>query len=341
MAIHVILKDLVRFLVRALLKVRNVSKRNIGFGTAAIGRPLYINLKKEAEPEPFSLPKFKQKGLQVLEDAYNEGVRFFDTSPGYGLAEQLMLSWLEEKNDPSIMVSTKWGYTYMANFDPKAKKHEVKEHSLAKLNEQWEFSQRLLPYLKVYQIHSATFDTGVLDNQDILERLHELKIKHGIIIGLTTTGVDQVKVLRKALTIEFKGEQLFQSYQCTFNMLDQNLLTQKEAISKIKGPLIIKEALANGRLMPDSSYPNYSDLYKLTTSLAEKYKVGADAIALRYCIDNFPKAVVLSGANNSIHMKANLKAAGFKLSASEIEQLTAFGISAENYWQERKELSWK
>ena len=131
--------------------------KNIGLGTAAIGRPLYINVRQSTDEKPFSLPKFKEDGLQVLEDAYSNGVRFFDTSPGYGLAEQLLIDWLNKKDDPDIIVSTKWGYTYVANFDPNAKEHEVKEHSIDKLSNQWEFSKMLLPHLKVYQIHSATF----------------------------------------------------------------------------------------------------------------------------------------------------------------------------------------
>ena len=65
----------------------------------------------------------------------------------------------------SIEIATKWGYTYTANFDANATVHEVKEHSLSKLNEQWNFSKQLLPYLKVYQIHSATLETGVLENK--------------------------------------------------------------------------------------------------------------------------------------------------------------------------------
>lgn len=314
--------------------------KNIGFGTAAIGRPQYINIKQDIASFPFSLTTFREKGLKVLEDAYNEGIRYFDTSPGYGMAEELLLNWLEEKNDPSITVSTKWGYTYSANFDPNAKQHEIKEHSLNKLNQQWAFSKKLLPYLKVYQIHSATFSTGVLDNKAILQRLHKLKIEHGILIGLSTTGADQVEVLKKALTIKVEGEQLFQSFQCTFNILDQSLISQKEVLNNIEGPFIIKEALSNGRLIPNTNYSNYSELYKFVVFLAGKYKVGADAIALRYCIDNFSKAIVLSGANNSIHLKANLKAEEFTLTQSEIDQLTAYGVSTEEYWQERKGLSW-
>ncbi|MDO7172673.1 aldo/keto reductase [Mariniflexile sp. AS56] len=315
-------------------------KSKIGFGTAAIGRPLYINLKQNKEEEPFSLPAFKANGLEVLEDAYNKGIRFFDTSPGYGIAEELLVDWVHQKNDPSIVVSTKWGYTYVANFNPDATQHEVKEHSLNKLNEQWIFSKKLAPNLKIYQIHSATLDTGVLENEAVLRRLHELKIENGLIIGLTTTGSNQVEVLKKALKIEIDGEKLFQSYQCTFNVLDQSVAILKEALQELEGPFIIKEALANGRLIPNDNYSNYTNLYSFMKVLAEKHQVGIDAVALRYCMDYFLGATVLSGANNSEHMASNLKADTFMLSTSEVEQLSAFGISAEAYWQERKELAW-
>lgn len=314
--------------------------KNIGFGTAAIGRPLYINIKQDENVLPFSLPKFKENGLQVLEDAYNKGIRFFDTSPGYGLAEELLSDWIKSKNDASISVSTKWGYTYVANFDSNAKVHEVKEHSLNKLNEQWELSKQLLPYLKVYQIHSATLDTGVLENETVLNRLHELKTENGLIIGLTTTGVNQVEVLKKALNIEVQGEKLFQSFQCTFNILDQSVFQLKDEINAIEGPFIIKEALANGRLIPNKNYSEYTNLYTFITTLATKYNVGADAIALQYCIAKFKDVMVLSGVNNKAHLTANLYANDVVLTTSELEQLDAFGISSENYWQERKLLTW-
>lgn len=265
------------------------ANNNIGLGTAAIGRPLYINIKQDEKEKDFSLPKFKESGIQVLEDAYNKGVRYFDTSPGYGLAEQLLVNWLETKNAPDIKVSTKWGYTYVANFDPNAKQHEVKEHSLEKLNKQWEFSKMLLPYLKVYQIHSATFDTGVLDNVEIHKKLHQIKKEYNLVIGLTTTSDNQTEILNKAMSIKLDGEALFGSYQCTFNILEQSINDLKEQLKTVGNNFIIKEALANGRLIPNKQYEHYQELYDYLMVLANKYNVGADAIALRYCIEVFLK----------------------------------------------------
>jgi len=107
--------------------------QKIGLGTAAIGRPQYINIKKQ-ESEAFDLNTFRLKGIQVLESAYQQGVRYFDTAPGYGLAEQLLIDWVKDKKDPSIEVATKWGYAYVANFDPPASIHEVKDHGIDQMN---------------------------------------------------------------------------------------------------------------------------------------------------------------------------------------------------------------
>lgn len=314
--------------------------KKIGLGTAAIGRPLYINVRQNIKEKSFSLSKFKKDGLQVLEDAYNNGIRFFDTSPSYGLAEQLLLEWLKVKKDKDISVSTKWGYTYVANFNPNAREHEVKEHSIDKLNKQWEFSKMLLPNLKVYQIHSATIDSGVLKNKKVLSRLHEIKKEYNIIIGLTTTGDNQTEILDKALSIEVENEQLFQSFQCTFNILDQSVFKYVDALQNINGPFIIKEALANGRLVPNNRNPSYFLLYDFLMELADKYMVGADSIAMRYCMDKFQKAIVLSGANNCIHLRANLRANKFSLTQDEIDKLDSFKIKSTEYWQERKSLQW-
>lgn len=314
------------------------STNQIGLGTAAIGRPQYINIKQSDMEVSFSADKFIEKGNQVLDEAYNRGVRFFDTSPGYGLAEELLASWLQKKNDPKIVVSTKWGYTYVANFDPNAKVHELKEHSLEKLNQQWTFSKTLLPNLKIYQIHSATLDTGVLDNQLILNRLHQLKKEHSLLIGLTTTGSNQIEVLQKAMEITVDSEALFGSYQSTFNILDTSVLKIKDQLQQPQ--LIIKEALANGRLIPNGHYPQYKNLYAILMELSKKYNVGTDAIAMRFCMDHFPNAQVLSGANNKAHLQANLRANDFKLTTEEIDQLYQHSIAATDYWNERKKLEW-
>ena len=311
----------------------------LGLGTAALGRPQYINVRQKNSKNS-DLDTFKKHSFSVLEAAYNSGIRYFDTAPGYGLAEELVLEWLRTKDDRSIEVATKWGYTYTANFNENATVHEVKEHSVSKLNEQWNLSKQLLPYLKVYQIHSATLETGVLENTEILERLAFLKREHNLKIGLTTTGTNQVEVIKKALAVLVDGEQLFDLFQVTYNFLDQSLLAiSKELISQNKS-IVIKEALANGRVFRNKNYPQYNKMYATLEDLAQKHNVGVDAISLKYCEQTIPKSVILSGASATSQLKENLKINSFSLSSNEIEILNSFKVTPEFYWSERKQLQW-
>ena len=311
----------------------------LGLGTAALGRPQYINVRQK-NSKISDLDTFKKHSFSVLEAAYNSGIRYFDTAPGYGLAEELVLEWLRTKDDKSIEIATKWGYTYTANFNKNATVHEVKEHSISKLNEQWNFSRQLLPYLKVYQIHSATLETGVLENTEVLERLAFLKREHNLKIGLTTTGTNQVEVIKKALAVLVDGEQLFDLFQVTYNFLDQSLLAiSKELISQNKS-IVIKEALANGRVFRNKNYPQYNKMYAPLEDLAQKHNVGVDAISLKYCEQTIPKSVILSGASATSQLKENLKINSFSLSSNEIEILNSFKVTPEFYWSERKQLQW-
>lgn len=311
----------------------------IGLGTAAIGRPQYINIRQETV-ENQSLEKFKQEGKKLLQLAYDLGVRYFDTAPGYGMAEALIMSWLNETDISLPEIASKWGYTYTANFDPNAKIHELKEHSVDKLNEQWEVTKTLLPALKYYQIHSATFETQVLNNNLVLNRLASLKEKYGIIIGLTTTGENHVEVFQEAIKIQYNGKPLFDLFQVTYNVFDQSFGITTDNINNTNIKIVVKEALANGRVFPNQKFRNYQKIYKTLEILAEKYAVGIDAIALRFCIDSLPIFKVLSGASTSNQLISNLKTANFKLETKDIELLKSFAVNPKSYWNERKQLIW-
>jgi aryl-alcohol dehydrogenase-like predicted oxidoreductase len=311
----------------------------LGLGTAALGRPQYINL-RQRESVSNDLEVFRRQSFSVLEAAYKLGIRYFDTAPGYGLAEKLLLDWLQTKNDKSIQIATKWGYTYVANFDADAKIHEVKELSLTKLNEQWETSKAFLPRLKVYQIHSATLDTGVLENEAVLKRLAFLKNEYNFEIGITTTGANQIDVIKKALDVSVEGNQLFDAFQVTYNMLDQSLNSISKELQQQNKRVIIKEALANGRVFRNANYTHYNELYNTLESLANKYNVGVDAVSLKFCEQTILGSIILSGASNTKQLEENLKVDLFHLSENELEKLIVFQVNADFYWQERRQLVW-
>ncbi len=313
----------------------------LALGLAALGRPGYINLGHGEDLEDYEVHAMEAHTHDMLNLAFGQGVRYFDAARSYGKAEDFLLSWLQQypEKAAAVTVGSKWGYTYTADWQVEAEKHEVKEHSLAVLNRQWELSKRLQPYLKLYQIHSATFKSGVLDNTEVLSRLAELK-SEGVLIGLSLSGPRQREVLSAAMEVEVDGRRLFDAVQATFNILEPSAGSQLERAAIDGMGVTIKEALANGRLTERNRSEAFAPRKQVLEELAKKYEVGIDAIALAYVL-SFPWAhMVLSGAARAEHLRSNLRAADVELSREEVERLHALAMTVEGYWAERSGMSW-
>jgi len=332
-----------------------INKTKIGIGLAALGRPEYINIRKNKDIDK-SEKAFRENAFKVLDFAYEKGIRYFDTAPSYGKGERFLMDWKNERKHLDLVLGTKWGYTYVADWELGYKgKHEIKEHSLDKLLEQWKVSQQLLPELKIYQIHSATLDSGVLKNEGVLNQLHQIKKQTGLQIGLSTSGDNQNEIIIEALNVKVENEYLFDSFQISYNIFEQSTFEVLNTL-KLKGKnIIIKEALANGRVFSkknkntyfsdlikysDKYEPGVTKVYLFLEKLAKKYAVGIDAIALRFVIDSVEPNYVLSGASNTDELKDNLKALNFKLTKSEINTLKLLNTPSKEYWEERSNLTW-
>src|SRR5262249_29436735 len=149
-------------------------------------------------------------------------IRYFDAARSYGRAEDFLASWLRSRGIPpeQVTVSSKWGYTYTAGWQVEAERHEVKDHSLATLRRQLgESRARLGRYLAVYQVHSATRESGVLEDRAVLEELARLRAA-GVRVGLTLSGPGQGETLRRVLDVTVGGQRLFDSVQATWNLLE-------------------------------------------------------------------------------------------------------------------------
>jgi hypothetical protein len=79
--------------------------------------------------------------------------------------------------------------------------------------------KNLQPALKIYQVHSATFESGILENSDVLKRLYEIKKDTGLQIGITTSGSHQSEIIEAALNVKIENEDLFDN-QVTYNILN-------------------------------------------------------------------------------------------------------------------------
>src|SRR3954447_23209056 len=132
---------------------------------AALGRPGYINVGHGRDLGPdHSVSALERHAHEVLDAAYEAGVRYFDAAGSYGRAEAFLASWLERRGlaPGDVTVGSKWGYRYTADWQVDADPPEVKDLSAANLRRQLEETRALLgDHLALYQIHSATIESGV------------------------------------------------------------------------------------------------------------------------------------------------------------------------------------
>ena len=179
-----------------------------------------------------------------------------------------------------------------------------------------------------------------MENEEVLNRLFELKKQYQIEIGLSASGSNQNEIILKALDIKINDVELFDVFQITFNVFDQSLFDLEKELKNRNKKVIIKEVLANGRIFPNHRYVHYTKAYQLLKELAQKYKVGVDAICLRFCMDILRPYLVLSGAIEQEHLVSNLQAKSICLAEEDLVKLKELAVFPENYWKERKELDW-
>ncbi|MEM7331837.1 MAG: aldo/keto reductase [Chloroflexota bacterium] len=315
----------------------------IGLGLAALGRPGYINLGHGYDlNHEYKRAIMESNAHQVIEAAWEAGVQYFDAARSYGDAEAFLSSWMKKlpavPND--MVIGSKWGYRYTANWEVDAKKHEVKEHSLANLRHQTgESLANFGKHLTLYQIHSATIESGVLENQSVLDELAILR-NEGLLIGLSTSGPNQSETIFKALEVLYDGVPLFSTVQSTWNLLEQSTTNALYAAYQSGMGIIIKEALANGRLTHRNTNPKFNKKRQLLKAIASEQNCTIDALALASVIAQPWVSIVLSGAATVEHLQSNLKAVNVLWNDDLNNRLSPLIESPPLYWKTRSQLAW-
>jgi aryl-alcohol dehydrogenase-like predicted oxidoreductase len=300
----------------------------LGLGLAALGRPGYINLGHGDDlGAGKDVATLEREAQAVLDAAYDGGIRYFDAARSYGKAEEFLGSWLERRGlaPDAVTVGSKWGYTYTAGWRVDADVHEVKDLSLATLRRQIGESRVLLgEHLRLYQIHSATLESGVLEDRAVLDELAGLR-EGGLAIGLTTTGPHQRETIERALEVG-----IFDTVQATWNLLERSAGPALEAAHEAGLGVLVKEALANGRLTARGDVAPLREL-------ASRAGATPDALALAFVLAQPWADVVLSGAAMVEQLRSNLKALELEEDAGLAPELTE---DPARYWQDRAALPW-
>jgi aryl-alcohol dehydrogenase-like predicted oxidoreductase len=303
----------------------------LGLGLAALGRPGYINLGHGADVGgDRSVDGMERAAHAVLDAAYAGGVRHMDAARSYGCAEAFLASWLARRGiaPGELAISSKWGYRYTAGWRVEAEHHEIKELSAAQLRRQWPETQKLLgDHIGLYQIHSATLESGVLDDPEVRAELAALR-EQGIRVGLSVTGDRQAATIEHAL--EVGG---FDEVQATWNLHERSAGDALARAHAAGLQVYVKEALANGRLTDRGGDAALA-------AVAQERGVGADAIALAAVLAQPWADVVLSGAATVPQLEANLRAREVAWDAELDDRLAGLVEPPDAYWAARGELAW-
>lgn len=308
---------------------------HIGLGLAAVGRPGYITLGREHDlGEDRGVETLRSRTHELLDAAYAQGVRYIDAARSYGRSEEFLADWLKKRSDvDDVVIGSKWGYTYTADWSTDAERHEVKDHSLAAYERQRAESAELLgDRLDLYQIHSVTPESPALTDKELHARLAEAA-EQGLTVGFSTSGPAQADAIRAALAVTVDGAPLFRTVQSTYNLLETSAGPALAEAHDAGLTVLVKEGMANGRL----AAPNAPEALR---AAADETGLGPDAVALAMILRQPWAGVVLSGAATVTQLASNLHAPVVDLTEEQAARLDALAEEPDAYWERRGRLPW-
>lgn len=312
----------------------------LGLGLAAIARPAYITSGRDADlGADRAVGTLRARTAELLDEAYAAGVRYVDVARSYGRGEEFLAGWLADRPGiDDVEVGSKWGYRYVGGWRTDAERHEIKDHSLEAFTEQYPQTRALLGgRLGIYHVHSATPDTGVLDDDRVHRALAGLR-DEGIRVGISTSGPAQADAVRRALAVRIGGEPLFTSFQSTWNPLEPSAGPALAEAADAGAVVIVKEVFANGRLAPGGDDGSAGAV--AFAGLAARLGVSPDRVAVAAALAMPWAGRVLLGPVAVDQMRSNLAGAALTLPPGVDDELAALREPAERYWATRSARPW-
>ncbi len=244
----------------------------------------------------------------LVEQAFQAGINYFDTSPYYGNSEEVLGECLKCLNvdRSSYLISSKVGRSPDETFDyrPESIKTYLRQ-SLRRLK---------TDYLDIYLLHDIEYGNLEEIMTTSVPYLQTLKsegfIKH---IGFSTFETETVKMAAKYP--QFSSLDILLVYGHN-NLINHNLSDLKPLLEKHEIDLIDASPLALGLLRdtnPPDWHPTTSDQKQLVKKVATHLKhiscqqVSLSEIALYYTLTNMVGVSLLVGLENLDQLHANLK----------------------------------
>ncbi|MBC3757387.1 aldo/keto reductase [Hyunsoonleella sp. SJ7] len=264
----------------------------------------------------------KTKAFDILDEAINNGVNFFDTADVYGdgRSETLIGEFLKSSSR-NVKIATKFGRSanvFPNNYTEKALRNSV-ENALKRLN---------IECIDLLQLHCIP--TEALENGAIFDWLRVLK-KEGKIAHFGAS----VESVKQGLICLDQDE--LQSLQVIFNIFRQKLVTELLPESSKKGVgIIVRLPLASGLLsgkfnantqFPKDDHRNYNKNgeafnvgetfaglpFETGVTLSEDLKsfcpdgMTLAELSLRWILDHKEVTTIIPGASSTKHVIQNSK----------------------------------
>jgi len=317
----------------------------LGLGLAALGRPGYVTLNHSSDLGGRYDPSIMESHAhEVLDAAFDAGIRYIDAARSYGRAEDFVASWLRKRGikPGDVVVASKWGYTYTADWSTSATQHEIKDHSVAAFERQLaESVERLGRYLSLYQIHSVTAESKTLEDDGLIDAIARLRERE-IRAGLSVSGAGQDVAIRRSLEVRRDGKRVFDSVQATWNLLERGAESALQDAHDAGMKVVVKESLANGRLTQanrdegDALFPAVARI----RDLAESRGTTVETLALAAALTRPWVNIVLTGAATVDQVRSTVAALDFAYDAELDEQLRPVAVASDEYWRARSSFRW-
>ncbi|MCV2394288.1 aldo/keto reductase [Actinotalea sp. M2MS4P-6] len=307
----------------------------LGLGLAAIGRPAYITVGRDADLGGQRSPaELEARTHELLDAAYAAGIRYVDVARSYGRAEEFAAHWLAARGHRDVEVGSKWGYRYVGDWDMAAQVHEIKDHSVAAFREQWPLTRDLLgSNLGRYLVHSATLDSGALADPGLHRALAAVR-DEGVRVGISTSGPHQSDAVRAALDVEVDGAPLFTAFQVTWNLLEPSVGAAAAEAAAAGAQVVVKESVANGRLVGAGERAPHA------ASVARRAGIELDRLAIAAALARPWAWRVLSGAATPEQLASHVAAAGLAPDGALIAEALGGAEPAGDYWAARSARPW-
>jgi aryl-alcohol dehydrogenase-like predicted oxidoreductase len=174
---------------------------------------------------------------------------------------------------------------------------------------------------------------------DVLKELAQIK-SEGVLIGFSVSGPQQAQVIQRALEIKIDDRRLFDSLQVTWNILERSATQVLKEAHEMGVGIIVKEALANGRLTGKNTAPNDAAKLAVLKEEALRLNTTVDGLVLAAVLSQPWVDVVLSGAARVEHLESNLKAVDVVYDGEAESRLSGLVEDPRVYWETRSSLVW-